>query len=92
MEFLVGFDVTVPDGTPESEVNERVDAEATARTPAHRAAAWRELHRIQANTRSVPAPRSRPQRPGSVGSTRACSSVSPARGAAGVVYETYLVT
>jgi len=30
MEFLVGFDVTVPEGTPESEVKERVSAEATA--------------------------------------------------------------
>lgn len=30
MEFLVGFDVTVPDGTPESEIKERVAAEATA--------------------------------------------------------------
>jgi muconolactone delta-isomerase len=30
MEFLVGFDVTIPDGTPESEVKERVSAEATA--------------------------------------------------------------
>jgi muconolactone delta-isomerase len=30
MEFLVGFDVTIPDGTPESEVKERVSAEAIA--------------------------------------------------------------
>ena len=30
MEFLVGFDVKIPEGTPESEVNERVGAEATA--------------------------------------------------------------
>jgi muconolactone delta-isomerase len=30
MEFLVGFDVTIPDGTPEAEVKERVGAEATA--------------------------------------------------------------
>jgi muconolactone delta-isomerase len=30
MEFLVGFDVTIPDGTPESEVKERVSAEASA--------------------------------------------------------------
>ena len=30
MEFLVGFDVTIPDGTPESEVTERAGAEATA--------------------------------------------------------------
>ncbi|MBV9047402.1 MAG: DUF3237 family protein [Solirubrobacterales bacterium] len=30
MEFLVGFDMTIPDGTPESEVKERVRAEATA--------------------------------------------------------------
>src|SRR5215212_2143578 len=30
MEFLVGFDVTVSDGTPESEVKERVSAEASA--------------------------------------------------------------
>jgi muconolactone D-isomerase len=30
MEFLVGFDVTIPDGTPESEVRERVSAEAIA--------------------------------------------------------------
>lgn len=30
MEFLVGFDVTIPDGTPESEVKDRTDAEATA--------------------------------------------------------------
>jgi muconolactone delta-isomerase len=30
MEFLVGFDVTIPDGTPESEVRERVGAEAAA--------------------------------------------------------------
>lgn len=30
MEFLVGFDVTIPDGTPESEVEDRQGAEATA--------------------------------------------------------------
>ena len=30
MEFLVEFDVTVPDGTPEPEVKERVSAEAVA--------------------------------------------------------------
>jgi muconolactone delta-isomerase len=30
MEFLVGFDVRIPAGTPESEVNERFGAEATA--------------------------------------------------------------
>lgn len=30
MEFLVGFDVTIPDGAPESEVGERVRAESTA--------------------------------------------------------------
>jgi muconolactone delta-isomerase len=30
MEFLVGFDVTIPDGTPASEVTERLSAEATA--------------------------------------------------------------
>jgi hypothetical protein len=30
VEFLVGFDVTVPGGTPESEVGERVSAEAVA--------------------------------------------------------------
>ncbi len=30
MEFLVGFDVTIPDGAPESEVRERDDAEAAA--------------------------------------------------------------
>ena len=30
MEFLVGFDVTIPDGTPESEVRDRVSAEASA--------------------------------------------------------------
>jgi len=30
MEFLVEFDVTIPDGTPESEVKERVGAEASA--------------------------------------------------------------
>ena len=30
MEFLVEFDVTVPDGTPEHEVKERVSAEAVA--------------------------------------------------------------
>jgi len=30
MEFLVGFDVTIPDGTPESEIKERVGAEASA--------------------------------------------------------------
>jgi muconolactone D-isomerase len=30
MEFLVGFDVTIPDGTPESEVKERMAAETTA--------------------------------------------------------------
>ncbi|HKO27268.1 MAG TPA: muconolactone Delta-isomerase family protein [Solirubrobacteraceae bacterium] len=30
MEFLVAFDVTIPDGTPEAEVKERVGAEATA--------------------------------------------------------------
>jgi muconolactone delta-isomerase len=30
MEFLVGFDVTISDGTPESEVKERVSAEASA--------------------------------------------------------------
>jgi len=30
VEFLVGFDVIIPDGTPESEIKERVSAEATA--------------------------------------------------------------
>ncbi|MGA9858759.1 MAG: muconolactone Delta-isomerase family protein [Solirubrobacteraceae bacterium] len=30
MEFLVGFDVTIPDGAPESEIKERLGAEATA--------------------------------------------------------------
>lgn len=30
MEFLVGFDVRIPDGTPESEIRERVGAEASA--------------------------------------------------------------
>ena len=30
MEFLVGFDVRIPDGTPEPEVKERLEAEATA--------------------------------------------------------------
>ncbi len=30
MEFLVGFDVTIPNGTPASEVKDRVGAEATA--------------------------------------------------------------
>jgi muconolactone delta-isomerase len=30
MEFLVGFDVTISDGTPESEVKERMSAEASA--------------------------------------------------------------
>lgn len=30
MERLVRFDVTIPDRTPESEVKERVNAEATA--------------------------------------------------------------
>jgi len=30
MEFLVGFDLNIPDGTPDSEVKERVSAEATA--------------------------------------------------------------
>ncbi len=30
MEFLVGRDVTIPDGTPESEVKERVGTEASA--------------------------------------------------------------
>ncbi len=30
MEFLVGFDVRIPDGAPESEVTERVSAEAVA--------------------------------------------------------------
>jgi muconolactone D-isomerase len=30
MEFLVEFDVTVPDGTPESEVSDRQTAEASA--------------------------------------------------------------
>ncbi|HEU0316287.1 MAG TPA: muconolactone Delta-isomerase family protein [Solirubrobacteraceae bacterium] len=30
MEFLVEFEVTVPDGTPESEIKEREDAEARA--------------------------------------------------------------
>ncbi len=30
MEFLVGFDVTIPNGTPESEVKDRMGAEATA--------------------------------------------------------------
>jgi muconolactone delta-isomerase len=30
MEFLVGFDVSIPEGTPESEVADRVSAEATA--------------------------------------------------------------
>ena len=30
MEFLVGFDVTIPDGTRESEVKDRASAEAIA--------------------------------------------------------------
>lgn len=30
MEFPVGFDLHIPDGTPESEITERVSAEATA--------------------------------------------------------------
>jgi muconolactone delta-isomerase len=30
MEFLVDFDIQVPEGTPESEVRERQDAEASA--------------------------------------------------------------
>ncbi len=30
MEFLVEFDVNVPDGAPESEVKERQDGEASA--------------------------------------------------------------
>jgi len=30
MEFLVEFDLRVPEGTPESQVNERVTAEAAA--------------------------------------------------------------
>ena len=30
MEFLVGFDVTIPDGTPESEIEKRASAEAAA--------------------------------------------------------------
>jgi muconolactone delta-isomerase len=30
MEFLVEFGINVPDGTPESEVRDREDAEATA--------------------------------------------------------------
>lgn len=30
MEFLVRFDVTIPDGTPESEAKDRMNAEATA--------------------------------------------------------------
>jgi muconolactone delta-isomerase len=30
MEFLVGFDLHIPDGTPESEITERVRAEAAA--------------------------------------------------------------
>ena len=30
MEFLVEFEVEVPDGTPESEVERRMDAEASA--------------------------------------------------------------
>jgi len=30
MEFLVGFDVNIPDGAPKSEVSERVSAEASA--------------------------------------------------------------
>ena len=30
MEFLVDFEVNIPDGTPESEVRERESAEATA--------------------------------------------------------------
>lgn len=34
MEFLVGFDVTIPDGTPDSEIKERVSAEAAAGCPA----------------------------------------------------------
>jgi muconolactone delta-isomerase len=32
MEFLVGFDVTIPDGAPESEVEDRLRAEAAAAT------------------------------------------------------------
>ena len=30
MEFLVEFEINVPEGTPESEVNDREDAEAVA--------------------------------------------------------------
>jgi muconolactone delta-isomerase len=30
MEFLVGFEVNVPDGVPDSEVRDREDAEASA--------------------------------------------------------------
>jgi len=36
MEFLVGFEVTVPDGTPESEVRERENAEASAAADLYR--------------------------------------------------------
>jgi Protein of unknown function (DUF3237)/Muconolactone delta-isomerase len=32
VEFLVGFDVTVPDGAPESEIEERLAAEASGAT------------------------------------------------------------
>src|ERR1700742_236258 len=45
MEFLVGFDVTVPDGAPETEVKERFDGEATAAAElartGHLARLWR---------------------------------------------------
>ena len=33
MEYLVEFDVTVPDGTPEPEIEERAGAEAAAAAP-----------------------------------------------------------
>ena len=48
MEFLVGFDVTIPEGTPESEVKDRSDAEAAA---AARLA--REGHLVRLWTRPV---------------------------------------
>jgi muconolactone delta-isomerase len=45
MEFLVEFDLHVPEGTPESEVNERVNAEAAASarlaSEGHLARLWR---------------------------------------------------
>jgi hypothetical protein len=70
MEFLVEFDVTIPDGTPETEIHDRMNAEANAaaeQTPTFwrgspEAKTWRRV-----STRSARAPRSRPRQLNSPG-------------------------